>query len=61
NSKYSAPRTTAKTLIANYQKQHEKLTPALQAELLDSTAVKADSAILLHVKDLLKPSTDQQP
>ncbi|MCA9006319.1 MAG: CehA/McbA family metallohydrolase [Planctomycetaceae bacterium] len=61
DSKYSAPRTTAKTLIANYQKQHEKLTPALQAELLDSTAVKADSAILLHVKDLLKPSTDQQP
>ena len=61
DAKYSAPRATAKTLISNYQKQHGKLIPALQEKLLNSTAVKADSAIHLHVEDLLKQSTDQQP
>jgi len=54
DSKYSAPRTTAKRLIAEHEIQGEKLTPALQKILLESEAVKADSAVLLHVKDLLK-------
>ena len=61
DTKYSAPRVTAKKLIANYGKESEMLTPALQQSLLDSVATKADSAVLLHVKDLLKQSTDQQP
>ena len=54
DGKYSAPRVTAKRLIAAYRKQHEKLTPSLQKKLLESEAVKSDSAILLHVKDQLK-------
>ena len=52
--KYSAPRNTAKKLIAKHQGQSDKLTPDQQKTLLDSPAVKSDSAVLLHVKDLLK-------
>tara|TARA_R110002111_G_C6008015_1_gene374367 strand:+ start:2271 stop:4280 length:2010 start_codon:yes stop_codon:yes gene_type:complete len=59
DKKYSTPRATAKQLIANYEKRGEKLTPALQKVLLESEAVKADAAVLLHVKDLLKQQTDQ--
>lgn len=61
DNKYSAPRATAKQLISNYQKRGEKLTPALQKTLLESEEVTADSAVLLHVKDMLKQRTDQQP
>ncbi|MAX37214.1 CehA/McbA family metallohydrolase [Gimesia sp.] len=58
---YSAPRATAKRLIMNHGTQGKKLTPALQEKLLESETVKADPAILLHVKDLLKQGADHQP
>lgn len=61
DKQYTAPRATAKSLIANYEKQYGQLTPDLQEKLLNSAAVTSDSAILLHVKDLLKQSTVQQP
>lgn len=59
DKKYSAPRDTAKRLIAKFANRNTKLTPAQQKILLDTEAVKADSAILLHVKDLLKQNSDQ--
>lgn len=59
DTKYSAPRVTAKRLIADYRKQHEQLTPALQKTLLESAAVTADPAVLLHVKALLPEKADQ--
>ncbi|QDT26400.1 hypothetical protein Enr10x_17010 [Gimesia panareensis] len=61
DAKYSSPRATATKLIANFRDQHGKLTPVLQKMLLESAAVKADPAILLHVTDLLKQSSAQQP
>lgn len=54
DGKYSAPRATAKRLIADFRNQHKKLTPALQKKLLESEAIKAESAVLLHAKDLLQ-------
>lgn len=59
DKKYSAPRETAKRLIANFASQGTKLTPTQQKKLLDLETVKADSAVLLHVKDLLKQASDQ--
>lgn len=61
DTKYSAPRATAKRLIAEYGTQGENRTPDQQKVLLESEAVKADSAVLLHVKDLLKQRGDQKP
>lgn len=59
DKKYSAPRTTAKKLIAKHKSQGGKLTPAQQKTLLNLDTVKADSAVLLHVKDLLKEITQR--
>lgn len=61
DDKYSAPRATAKKLIANYKTQNGTFTPDAEEELLKSATVKADPAVLLHVKDLLKDSAAQQP
>ena len=54
DKKYSAPRNTARRLIAKHREQGGKLTPTQKKMLLDSEAIKADSAVLLHAKDLLK-------
>ncbi|QDU11476.1 CehA/McbA family metallohydrolase [Gimesia aquarii] len=60
DKKYSAPRDTAKRLITKFASQDTKLTPAQQKTLLDSETVKADSTVLLHVKDLLKQTSDRK-
>ena len=57
DGKYSAPRKTAQRLIAEYQKENGSFTPAHRKTLLDSAAVKADAAVLLHVEDLLNQET----
>ncbi|WP_298868461.1 CehA/McbA family metallohydrolase [uncultured Gimesia sp.] len=54
DKKYRSPRETARRLIAKYREPGVKLTSNQQKKLLDTEAVKADSAVLLHVKDLLK-------
>lgn len=61
DKKYSAPRTTAQKLIAKYKTQNGSLTPDSEKELLEASTVKADPAVLLHVKDLLKDNATQQP
>ena len=54
DKKYRSPRETARRLISKYKKAGIKLTSNQQKKLLDTEAVKADSAVLLHVIDLLK-------
>lgn len=59
DKKYSAPRDTARRLIANYGDKGAKLSQVEQKKLLDTNSVKADSAVLLHVIDLLKQNSEK--
>ncbi|MCR9232690.1 MAG: CehA/McbA family metallohydrolase [bacterium] len=57
DGKYSAPRETAQRLIAKSQKEDGSFSPAQRKALLDSSALKADAAVMLHVEDLLTQET----
>ncbi len=59
DGKYSAPRETARKLIANEAGNGAKLSQSQQAALLDKKEVQADLAVLLHIKDLLKQGAEK--
>ena len=58
DQKFSSPRQTAHRLIANHGGKRLQ-TPEEQSALLDTESVRADPAVLVHVKDLLKSESEK--